>query len=185
MKKTLARHAIIAALALLVGFGIARRIYQQSPSGADIGGTQRKTEGGTAVKSGLGELDFFPPRSSFKESADTPLAHTLRILDQRPGERVAIDALTIGENVWIAVHEDAAGKPGNILGAARFRQGTYENGVVELLRPTFGGDRYYAMLHADDGDDVFDLTKDTPMTDAAGNILMVLFDAIGSPSQRQ
>lgn len=99
-----------------------------------------------------------------------------RAEDQAPGTMVNIAELRLQEMSWIVVHEDRDGAPGNILGAQRLRP-TDTAGTVELLRATEGGKLYYAMIHADDGDNAFDPEKDTPKKDENGNFIMVRFTA--------
>ncbi len=82
---------------------------------------------------------------------------------------------------WVAIHEESDGKPGRILGARRFGIGINQSGSVELLRPTQEGKVYFAMLHADDGDRQFDHTKDLPLADPQGNVILMRFVAAASP----
>ena len=95
--------------------------------------------------------------------------------DQAPGNQVVISTAALEEGGgWVAIHEDRDGKPGNILGAQFFPAGETRNGFVDLLRPTVKG-VYYAMLHRDDGDHQFDLSKDAPITDTTGSVIMMRF----------
>jgi len=103
--------------------------------------------------------------------------HAIYVRDQAPGFSVAVEMAVFAKDGWVAVHEDAEGAPGNILGAGRFPAGEH-SGEVELLRATVPGGNYYAMLHEDDGDGVFDFSKDMPVRDTAGNIVQMQFTAI-------
>lgn len=96
---------------------------------------------------------------------------------QTAGEIVTIATAILDRDGWLVIHEDVNGKPGGILGAGRLNAGTYTNSTVDLLRATQEGKIYYAMLHADDGDKVFDYKKDLPLGDASGNPIMASFSA--------
>ena len=109
--------------------------------------------------------------------------NTVAIDDQSPGTRVTVDSVTLARDGWIVVHEDRGGAPGNILGARRLNTGTEQNFEVELLRPTTEGGVYYAMIHEDDGDRVFDHTRDMPLRNAEGDILFKRFIASTEPRE--
>lgn len=96
------------------------------------------------------------------------------VSNQPAGNMVKLDSVSMTFDGWVVVHEDRDGKPGNILGAQRFDKGTYTSGQVELLRGTVAGGKYYVMLHDDDGDRVFDHTKDTPHMENGNTIVTTL-----------
>ncbi|MDP3772115.1 MAG: hypothetical protein Q8Q94_01915 [bacterium] len=98
--------------------------------------------------------------------------------DQAPGVQVALNAVAVKHAGWAVIHEDRNGKPGNILGARRLDGGSYSNVVVDLLRATTAGGTYYAMLHSDNGDRIFDYKIDVPLIDGGGNPIMVRFTAV-------
>lgn len=87
--------------------------------------------------------------------------NNIDILNQKAGNTVSVNDITLEKTSWLAIHEDNGGKPGNILGARRFPAGVTKNSFIELLRPTVGG-VYYAMIHEDDGSPDFDYEKDPP-----------------------
>ena len=102
--------------------------------------------------------------------------NAVAVFDQSPGSKVIVSKVVFENRSWLAIHEDAVSAPGKILGAQRFPAGEWQ-GEVELVWPTFGGGKYYAMIHADDGDNVFDYTKDLPLKDAKGQMVMIGFYA--------
>lgn len=110
--------------------------------------------------------------------------NAIAVSDQAPGSKVSVSLVTLAKDGWVVVHADRDGKPGNILGAQRFNVGANQNGEVDLLKPTEEGKVYYAMLHADDGDKMFDHTKDLPVTDPQGNVIMMRFVAPAKPAQQ-
>lgn len=110
---------------------------------------------------------------SFIESANSIVAP-----NQPAGYRIILSTVTMANDGWVVIHEDANGVPGNVLGAQRFSAGAYKDGTVELLRNTVEGDTYYAMIHTDDGDKMFDLVKDTPVKNSHDTPIMTAFNVV-------
>lgn len=96
------------------------------------------------------------------------------VSDQFPGNVVYVSSAQLNSAGWVVVHKDEAGKPGKIIGSVYFEKGIAP-GKVTLSENTVEGGIYYAMLHSDDGDKVFNVAKDLPLKDAAGNTIMKLF----------
>ncbi|MBP9771628.1 MAG: hypothetical protein KBD16_01755 [Candidatus Pacebacteria bacterium] len=91
------------------------------------------------------------------------VGETIDVVDQKAGNEVYVAGAVLAHSGWVAVREEKDGEGGNILGAAWFDEGTHE-GIVPLLRETMPGERYHAFLFFDDGDKIFDMTKDIPIT---------------------
>ncbi len=98
----------------------------------------------------------------------------VRVGDQKAGDAVVLERVSLSRPGWIAIREEIAGQPGNILGAAWFGAGVHE-GVVPLLRETKPGATYNAFIFADDGDKQFNNLKDVPVT-RDGLLLLMRFD---------
>jgi len=94
--------------------------------------------------------------------------------DQAAGNQVVVKSATLSVNGWVTIHESRDGVPGNVLGAQFVLVGTSKDLLIDLLRPTVSG-LYFAMLHRDDGDHLFDLSVDTPLTDQADRSIMMRF----------
>ena len=111
--------------------------------------------------------------------------NAIAVSDQPPGNAVTIQMVVLATSSWVVIHEDAEGKPGRILGARRFdgTGGKQQSGGVDLLRGTEEGRVYYAMLHLDDGDRQFDHTKDLPIADQQGNVILMRFVASANPEE--
>lgn len=107
--------------------------------------------------------------------------NAIEVDDQKVGSTVSVKSVKFENPGWVAIHDDADGKPGNILGAAWFPKGE-NSGIVELLRDTEQGKTYFAVLHNDDGDREFNHKIDLPLTDASGTIIMVKFMAAENPA---
>jgi len=99
--------------------------------------------------------------------------------DQYPGNVVYLSSVQLAAPGYVAIHKDNNGQPGAIIGYTRFDAGI-NTGKVTLTQPTVEGGTYYAMLHNDDGDGVFDATKDAPLKDSRGNVIMQIFHASAS-----
>ena len=97
--------------------------------------------------------------------------------NQPAGSMVTLPLVVLNQMGWVVIHEDAGGKPGNALGATLVFAGERSGVLVELLRSTVKGRTYYAMLHNDDGDKVFDLKKDLPIADSTGAVIQISFVA--------
>lgn len=100
--------------------------------------------------------------------------------DQFPGNVVNISSVQFAAPGWVEIHADNKGQPGAIIGSAYFDKGINPGGKITLTKPTVEGGVYYAMLHSDDGDKKFDASKDLPLKDSKGNIIMKLFRASAS-----
>lgn len=81
-------------------------------------------------------------------------------LDQRPGSSVVISSLIVEQDGWVVIHKEAGGKPGPVLGETYVTAGEHSQVIVSLRESTMDGNTYYAMLHRDDGDRKFDISKD-------------------------
>lgn len=158
--------AIIVIAALLIGGGL----------GYEMG---RRGKQDVSDKGGNGLTGEVPDVSG----AVLPGGNAIAVNDQASGSNVEVSFITLARDGWVVIHEERDGKPGNILGALRFNAGESQKGVVELLRPTVEGKTYFAMIHLDDGDRQFDHTKDLPVTDQQGNVIMMRFVASEKPAR--
>ncbi len=100
--------------------------------------------------------------------------------DQFPGNVVYISSVQLASPGWVEIHADNNGQPGSILGSMYYEKGINPGGKITLSKPTVEGGIYYAMLHSDDGDKKFDATKDLPLKDSKGAIIMKIFHASAS-----
>lgn len=103
--------------------------------------------------------------------------------NQTAGPKVLIKEVFLADGGWAVVREEAEGVPGRILGARRLDAGKYESVEIELLRKTEGGQKYYVILHGDDGDKEFDFNMDFPIRNDAGEIIMKDFRTVLNTSE--
>ncbi len=101
----------------------------------------------------------------------------LTVNNQPAGKMAVIAHMNLAATAWLAIHDDTNGKPGNILGAARYFA-TAKNATFPLLRATIAGKHYFAVVHKDDGDRVFDFHGgDAPLLNSAGEPVAAGFTA--------
>ncbi len=105
-------------------------------------------------------------------------------LDQRPGRTVVVSSLIVEENGWVVIHKDADGKPGAVIGETYVTTGEHAQVSVSLREATADGMSYFAMLHRDDGDRRFDISKDAPVRSAVlEGVIMARFTADAEAGQ--
>ncbi len=121
--------------------------------------------------------------SMMDDSGDSMSQEVNRIVmtDQYPGNVVHISSVQLSKGGWVEIHKDNNGTPGEIIGSQWFDAGIAP-GKITLTKPTVEGGLYYAMLHMDDGDKKFDATKDLPLKDSKGAVIMKPFRASASAS---
>ncbi len=99
------------------------------------------------------------------------------VTDQFPGNIVYLSSVELSNPGFVVVKNDKTGTPGDILGSQYFNKGI-NPGKVTLTKSTTEGALYYAVIYADtDGNKIFDATKDMPVKDSAGNVIMKTFRA--------
>jgi hypothetical protein len=128
-----------------------------------------------------GKSSEAPTDTNEPTPTDTTAQEVNRIVmsDQYPGNVVYLSSVQLAKGGWVEIHKDNNGTPGEIIGSQYFEAGI-NPGKITLTKPTTEGGIYYAMLHSDDGDKKFDATKDLPLKDSRGNIVMKLFRAAAS-----
>lgn len=193
MKNTITMGVALFVIGALVGFG-ADRLYMGKKSAVNY--QQTGQAAGIASDTSEEGSQKQGPIMTSNEMPSTTIGHALTgqtslstgqnavsVEDQKPGDKVVIQSVTLATMGWVVIHDDDNGKPGHILGAHRFNAGTYTGQNVELLKETEEGKVYYAMLHADDGDKQFDYRVDLPIKDETGNPVMMRFVATAKSAQ--
>jgi hypothetical protein len=89
----------------------------------------------------------------------------VEVSDQAAGDSVSLASVTVPPpGVWVAIRDVNGSELGNVLGAA-LAGGPRSGFVVPLLRATEPGKTYAVEFYRDDGDDAFDLEKDSVYVD--------------------
>lgn len=109
-------------------------------------------------------------------TVSVPGNNAVAVNDQPAGMKVDVTMATLTKPGWVVVAEDNNGMPGKILGAHRYDPGIYL-AEVDLLRGTEAGKTYHVVLRLDDGDKVFDQTKDLPIMGEDGKVVETTFKA--------
>lgn len=162
MKQPHTTYAIIGVVAVLAGFFVGS-LWKRAPS----------SETNTIT---IASSTLFTEEKPINvvTSGQTTF---VTVNDQQAGPRVTVQTVKSKSVGWVVVSEDAAGKPGHILGARRVNPGETAT-QVELLRDTTRGGIYHAVLYKDDGDGEFDFKQDDPFQDAKGNLIEDTFRAL-------
>jgi hypothetical protein len=129
----------------------------------------------------IGGVWFFSSRDSATNDGENggeetllPTSGRISVDNQYPGKIVYVSSATLPKDGFVVIHKDNAGTAGAIIGSKAFKKGT-NPGTVELTEATVNGGTYYAMLHEDNGDGVFNAATDMPLKDAQGNVIMKMF----------
>ncbi|NTV22198.1 MAG: hypothetical protein HGB03_01340 [Candidatus Yonathbacteria bacterium] len=112
------------------------------------------------------------------ETPTMPEGISATVGEQPEGMHVFLNAVSTDRTIWVAVRELHNGGLWNILGASRLDAGVYDGVWVELLRNTFGGQTYAIVIYEDDGDKVFDHTKDIMLPGTNGDGIVATFGVI-------
>jgi hypothetical protein len=108
-------------------------------------------------------------------ATDTATAvNRLVMSDQYPGNVVYLSSVQLAAPGWVVIQADDAGKPGKVIGSTYFEAGI-NPGKVTLTQAMVDGGTYYAVMYSDNGDKKFDATKDAPLKDARGSVIMRVF----------
>ncbi len=170
---------IVLIIGGLIGFWLGRKYERKVSPKPSTAATEGQPEGQEGENKSMTEGINLPGLG-----AEATGGNTVLVEDQATGNTVAVKALSLVKDGWVAIHRDSDGKPAGIMGAQRFNAGKNQTGTVDLLSSTEEGKVYYAMLHDDDdGDHKFDRTKDLPVKDAEGNPIMVRFVATAKTGQ--
>ncbi|MDQ7814984.1 MAG: hypothetical protein RDU25_04245 [Patescibacteria group bacterium] len=117
----------------------------------------------------LEEAEEPTAQPAVKAPKDSLLAET-----QKAGAEAVVKNVNLAKPGYVMIHEVADGKPGKIIGTGTLLNAG-ETKEVYVKATIVSGKEYFAMLHTDNGDGFFNIAKDSPTTDADGNIVMMKF----------
>jgi len=165
---------VVFIVAFLIGYGVSSQIINRDKaSSAAPKETAMIEDAGLPVE--LADLSgaVAPEAVMPAQTGGQGVMAAINANDQPAGITATV-TVNFDKSMWVAIHEDVKGAPGKILGAQMFPKGTH-TGAVDLLRPTEGERKYYAMVHSDDGDHTFDQKKDIPVKNADGTVISHAF----------
>lgn len=110
---------------------------------------------------------------------DASVVSRIVMSDQYPGNVVYLSSVQVANPSWVVIQTDNAGVPGKVIGSTRFDTGI-NPGKVTLTQPMVDGGTYYAVIYNDIAGASFDITKNTPVKDAKGQVIMKVFKASAS-----
>lgn len=104
---------------------------------------------------------------------------------QLPGDALLIDSVTLTTPGFVAVHTNARGELGAVVGTSTLLSSGTSGGIpVPLSAPAREGETYYAVLYHDNGDGIFTREMDAPVLDPVlGVPQYILFTIAGEPTQ--
>lgn len=96
--------------------------------------------------------------------------------DAVPVTSVILSLVQIEGAGFLAMHEDAGGIPGTVLGVTGLLPpGRTEYTTVSLVRAARNGEFLYGVLYLDDGDGMFDPVRDKRLLREDGSAAMITF----------
>lgn len=107
---------------------------------------------------------------------DASAINRIVMSDQYPGNVVYLSSVQVANPSWVVIQVDNAGVPGKVIGSTRFAPGI-NPGKVTLTQPMVDGGTYYAVIYSDIEGASFDITKNVPVKDAKGQVIMKVFKA--------
>src|SRR3989338_4693352 len=113
--------------------------------------------------------------------------NTLTMETQKPNSSVTVQEVSFADTAgYVVIHKDEDGRPGLIIGhSALLHIGNSQNTVITLTTPLVDKNSYFAMLHKDNGDGVYNIIEDQPLRDEGDNIIMTKFDALLIPTSEE
>lgn len=126
------------------------------------------------------EIDVLTPANNTTSGQQTAGAvNRIVMTDQYPGNVVYLSSIQLANPGFVVIHKDSSGRPGLAIGSAYFSSGI-NPGRVTLSEAMIDGQTYYAVLHSDNGDKVFNASQDAEVKDSNGNTIMRVFKATTS-----
>lgn len=169
------QKTVVAFIAGLLIGGLLVWVFSSSPEQAPTNNVPEGDQETEVSDDVVGSADSNVPSEITDEVEDTGTSNggaiqigdgSLVVANQAAGTVVAIDSVTYpSQNGWIVVRDYADGVSGSILGASRFdTEVGLTPDTVRVLRATEAGNTYQVMFYTENGDRVFDLTDDLPIS---------------------
>ena len=159
-------------VALVVIVGITFALHRKETLAPLLAGDEATTTSSTSTMNTPSSTTGFPSSTIPSTQTTASMGETVYAADQKAGDSVSIDSMSLTRKSWIAIKDTK----GYILGAGLFPAGA-TSGVVPLLRATTAGERYEVLIYVDDTDKVFDLHKDMLVVAADGSPVGSAFNA--------
>lgn len=122
------------------------------------------------------------PRTSFKSTQTLPQGdNALKVQNNLHGDYVTIPFVRLSKPGYVMIHASENGQPGEIImTGSLLEKGEHTNVNVRTGIQTNPGEKYFAMLHTDNGNSVYDnLSLDEPIV-INGKIVQEEFSIVSS-----
>ncbi|MEX0931810.1 MAG: hypothetical protein WDZ88_03620 [Candidatus Paceibacterota bacterium] len=136
------------------------------------------------VRFGGSSSEAPPEKENNNSEVVSSSGNRITITDQPPGSIVFISSATFAEGGFVVIYTNENGSLGKNIGAKYFRDGTGP-GDIELSEPLFLGSEYFAVMHRDNGNRVFDSEVDSAYSQEDGSVISVKFKVVETlPEQK-
>ena len=160
------RFTPVGALAVLLLFAAVR---------LDSPVSERALMNAPSLKQDFAQSETY---SIARDSSENQSENSIGISTQKPGWIAELDYISASEAGYVVISSSDNPTPGNIMGASGIiTSGTTGRTEIKLYRAMKNGGEYFATLFKDDGDGVFNFSKDLPVTDEiTGRAVSVRFE---------
>ena len=126
--------------------------------------------------------DYSPPTQDQNDNTRNPISSGMRVednaiyvSDQNQGDTLFVNTVVLKEPGFVVIHKDSNGNSGEIIGAGSYlSSGEYTNINIQLTTSVRDGQKLYAMIHKDDGDQRYS-AADLPVQSKIGGPVMMIF----------
>ena len=102
--------------------------------------------------------------------------NAIYVENQQAKNEVEIKTVQLKDSGYVVIFDNNDGVPGSIIGASTLiNSGESSNIVAKLDEPLANEGVYYAILHRDNGDGIFNPNDDTAIVDKDSNIVLMTF----------
>lgn len=152
---------------LLIG-GLLVWVFSSSPTQAPTADEQKnddKAEVTTTEGAKTESKEEVTATTEVAKKIEVAAEGVLKVNDQKAGNTVVVDSIAYPTTAgWVVVRDLKNDTVGNVLGAARYNTTDgLEAKNVPLMRDTVAGQSYAVFFFSEDGDNNFDMKKDTVM----------------------
>lgn len=107
-----------------------------------------------------------------------PKDYSIEIGTQNPGITLVVDRVSMVNRGWLVIHQDQNGQVGPLLQEVipPAEVGILERSIFFLRDPLISGQKYFMMIHTDDGDSKFEYPgPDEQALNSKGEVVMQPF----------
>lgn len=114
-------------------------------------------------------------------SFDVASENMINVDNQVIDKSVRIKKAVLSKNGFIVIHKDSSGAPGAVVGTSNLLEpGDYSGIEIDISEEVKNERKFYAMLHEDNGDGIFNTHEDSPVIDKEDSIVFVSFKSLSN-----